>query len=177
MTFSLPSSSVSSGGVAPTSAFLHAHVLAALATARRLLVDEGTAQRVVREALVDATSATGEPGERLRERVVGAAVAVHRAGPAHEPEIARLLPRFQADGHHVRPRAVPGAPPRVPDAAEVRAAIGRLPREHRLMLLLHDVEGLTLAAAATCLGIEAALARARLHQARLALCELLAAAP
>ncbi|MBK8097523.1 MAG: sigma-70 family RNA polymerase sigma factor [Planctomycetes bacterium] len=175
----LPSLSVSTDGAARTSpfpTFSHSHVVEALATARRLLADDGAAQRVLSQALVGAHVAVDEgDAQQLRQRVILAAVAEHRAGPAHEPEITRLLPRFQADGHHVRPRTLPGAPPRAPEPKAVRNAIERLPREHRLVLLLHDVEGLGLAAAARCLGVDVPLARARLHQARLALCELLGA--
>lgn len=177
----LPSLSVSTDGAARTPSsppFSQAVVVEALATARRLLADEGAAQRVLNQAVVGGLAAVSEGiAEPLRHRVILAAVAEHRAGPAHELEITRLLPRFQADGHHVRPRALPSAPPRAPEPKAIRAAIDRLPREHRLLLLLHDVEGMGLAAAATCLGVDVTLARARLHQARLALCELFSAVP
>ncbi|PYO24982.1 MAG: hypothetical protein DMD85_05205 [Candidatus Rokuibacteriota bacterium] len=47
------------------------------------------------------------------------------------------------------------------------AAIGELAPEYRAIVTLRDVEGLTIAEAATSIGISVANAKARLHRARL----------
>jgi RNA polymerase sigma-70 factor, ECF subfamily len=59
--------------------------------------------------------------------------------------------------------------------ALIQAAIETLPPEHREALVLRDVEGLSAEEAAEVVGIEVAALKSRLHRARLALREQLAA--
>jgi DNA-directed RNA polymerase specialized sigma24 family protein len=65
----------------------------------------------------------------------------------------------------------------VPPTAEtlqlVRRCVDRLPAAHRAVLLLCDVEALSLGEVADLLGVGTEVAKARLHQARQALCSLL----
>lgn len=167
-------SQVADGSMPPVLPFSRAHAQVAYATATRLMPDEAAARRVVGEVLASApvtAAAAPDNADQVRSFVVRAAVVEHRARPGTAADIQALLPQFVADGHHARRRA--GSPTATGD---VRGAIGKLPVEHRLVLLLHDVEGLALAVTATCLGIDVVVARTRLHQARLALCELLSAA-
>jgi RNA polymerase sigma-70 factor, ECF subfamily len=157
---------------------IRCHGSALLTRARRLLGDDGSARMVVQHVLVGAMSSgllsTDEQRAWLEERVLVGAIAVHRQRPAESESIDRLLPQFQADGHHARtPRAAAGAAAAA-HPEHVRAAIERLPIEHRLAVLLRDVEGIGADVAALYLGVDAETVRARLHQARLALCELLA---
>ncbi|MCU0698346.1 MAG: sigma-70 family RNA polymerase sigma factor [Myxococcaceae bacterium] len=57
----------------------------------------------------------------------------------------------------------------------IQAAIGTLPEEHREALVLRDVEGLSAEEAASVVGIEVGALKSRLHRARMALKERLAA--
>ncbi len=57
----------------------------------------------------------------------------------------------------------------------IQAAIGTLPEEHREALVLRDVEGLSADEAAAVAGIEVGALKSRLHRARLALKQQLAA--
>jgi RNA polymerase sigma-70 factor, ECF subfamily len=57
----------------------------------------------------------------------------------------------------------------------IQAAIGTLPEDHREALVLRDVEGLSAEEAASVVGIEVGALKSRLHRARLALKERLAA--
>lgn len=57
----------------------------------------------------------------------------------------------------------------------IQAAIGTLPDDHREALVLRDVEGLSAEEAATVAGVEVGALKSRLHRARLALKQRLAA--
>ncbi|WP_242342233.1 RNA polymerase sigma factor [Anaeromyxobacter terrae] len=78
----------------------------------------------------------------------------------------------------------PGPPDRSPEdraaAGEAMAflqrALDRLPPAHRVVFMLREVEELSTAEAAEALGISAVLVKVRLHRARRALREVLAAA-
>lgn len=98
-----------------------------------------------------------------------------RAEVALEP----LLPAFDEEGRHTRP--VIDWLPRVEDptaAGEVGPAIeralGRLPEEHRAVIVLRDIEELSNEEAAEALGLTVAALKSRLHRARLFLRQELA---
>ncbi|MDU2065522.1 MAG: RNA polymerase sigma factor [Sporomusaceae bacterium] len=55
----------------------------------------------------------------------------------------------------------------------VRQAIARLPETQRVLLVLHDLEGVTIVQAAQIVGIELSAAKARLHRGRAALKRLI----
>lgn len=172
--------------------FVRTHGAGLLATASRLLGPGEAAARAVqsafRAALADLDGLTGaEPlAPWLRRHVLRAALAELRARPIEgEPPagaLEALLPSFDGRGCWPAPRpaaptwtgtdAVDGA-----TATRVRAALARLPREARLAVLLCDVERLATAEAAALLELTPAALKARLHRARMALCELLAGAP
>jgi len=79
---------------------------------------------------------------------------------------------FHDDGHHTS--TVDDWSERLHESAfrqrvgvVLSAAIGELAPEYRAIVTLRDVEGLTIAEAATSIGISVANAKARLHRARL----------
>lgn len=101
--------------------------------------------------------------ERLRSRRSRAEVSL-------EP----VLPVFDDEGRHVHPIADWSSHLEDPAVTgEVRSAleraIGRLPDEYRVVLLLRDVEGLGNEEVANTLGLTVAAVKSRLHRARLVL--------
>jgi len=95
---------------------------------------------------------------------------VHDPTPAQELSLDALMPRPDGEGRK----------PEIPDWSEdaeqallrgelggrLEAAIDRLPREYRIVLLLRDVEGLSAEEAAEALGLSVAAVKSRLHRAR-----------
>ncbi|HEX8913074.1 MAG TPA: sigma-70 family RNA polymerase sigma factor, partial [Humisphaera sp.] len=90
-----------------------------------------------------------------------------------------LYPRFDATGHHAAPvPAWADAPERAiagETRAAVRAAIDRLPAAYREVLVLRDIEEMDTDEAAVLLRTTPGNVKTRLHRARAALRELLAA--
>jgi RNA polymerase sigma-70 factor (ECF subfamily) len=93
--------------------------------------------------------------------------------PKHNLPLDALLPRARRDGR----------PPEIPDWSDIpldrllqgelrqrlERAIAALPKPYRVILVLRDQEGFTTREAAGIVGIGEALAKVRLHRARLAL--------
>jgi RNA polymerase sigma-70 factor, ECF subfamily len=95
-----------------------------------------------------------------------------RAHRRHEISLDEVLPLFHEDGRHAGPISDWSAS--VDDPAvqtELRAAldsaIGELPAQYRAVIVLHDVEGLSMAEVAGSIGITLATAKSRAHRARL----------
>lgn len=157
--------------------FVRQHLPAMLALARRLLRRESEAAPAVRSAFHAFLGAEPAPGSRsdraaeLRGRVVDACLARLRARATWGGSIEALLPRFDRAGNHAEP--VPPWPSRevVPEAllATARRAVGDLPEAHRIVVLLHDVEGFSLAEIARHLELAPGEVKRLLHQARQAL--------
>ena len=85
------------------------------------------------------------------------------------------------DGPPPRLDRVPNGAPRADAVLEqrdrarlVHAALARLSTDHRLIVVLRDIQGMSYEAIAETLGIELGTVRSRLHRARMALKELLA---
>jgi RNA polymerase sigma-70 factor (ECF subfamily) len=159
---------------------VRAHAPALFATCARLLGTHGLDQAGAAVAAAFAALSSYDGGEPLRPWLRHAAIAAAlarlrpRAGAA---AIVDLLPTFLADGHRdltAAEQSRPGAEIAAPRDA-VLALIERLPDDHRIVLVLRDGEGLGSAEAAAALGIPAAEVEGRLHRARVALRELLAA--
>jgi len=154
--------------------------------ASRLLGDPRDAEEVAQDVLMTVTRkigtfkgeaafsswlyriATNAAYERLRSRRVRPEVAL-------EP----LLPVFDDEGRHVEP--VADWSPHLEDpavAAETRSALeralGELPADYRIVVILRDVEDLTTEEAAKALGLTVAAVKSRLHRARLFLRQRLA---
>jgi RNA polymerase sigma-70 factor (ECF subfamily) len=92
--------------------------------------------------------------------------------------IEDLLPAFDETGHRLEPVASWSDEPgnrleRVEMHNQVRACIDRLPDDHRVVLLLRDIEELDTEQTAEVLGISVAAVKTRLHRARQALRRLL----
>lgn len=89
-----------------------------------------------------------------------------------EVSLEGVLPRFDSEGRHVE--AVVDWSREMNDpavAGELRAAlesaIGELPEDYRVVLVLRDVEGMTTEEVARALGLTIAAVKSRLHRARL----------
>lgn len=156
-----------------------------LAVARRIVLDESDAHDVVQEAFMsvlkgidrfDGRSALSTWMHRIAVNAALMKLRSRRRERSHV-SIDDLLPRFQPDGH--RATAAFDSAPSVEDridprlAEHVREAIGTLPDEHREILVLRDVEGLSTRESAEALQITVDAAKQRLHRARLALMKLL----
>src|SRR2546422_1806004 len=102
-----------------------------------------------------------------------------RANRRDEISLDEVLPSFHEDGLHSCPTSDWSAS--IDDPAvqtELRAmldsAIGELPAHYRAVVVLHDVEGLSMAEVAGSLGITVATAKSRAHRGRLFLRKRLA---
>ncbi|MFQ5828830.1 MAG: RNA polymerase sigma factor [Candidatus Methylomirabilia bacterium] len=154
--------------------------------ARRVLSDERDAEEVTQEVLL---TVIGKIHTFKREAAFSSwiyRIAVNAAyqrlrSRRSRPEVSleSFLPVFDEDGRHAQP--VVDWSGQLDDpaaAAEVRAAIeqslGRLPEEYRIVIVLHDVEGLPNDEVAAALGLSLAAVKSRVHRARLFLRQELA---
>lgn len=148
--------------------------------ARRLLPREAEAVDAVQSAF---RAVSGDAGPRsatspdldaaLRSQVIDACIARARAGTsAPGAAVEGLLPRFDRAGNHAEPVA-PWPPPGdiAPETllSITRRSFDGLPDVHRLVAVLHDVEGLSPGEIARRLELPLADVRRHLHQARQAL--------
>jgi RNA polymerase sigma-70 factor, ECF subfamily len=96
-----------------------------------------------------------------------------RRPETEEAQINELLPRFDPRGHWIGEwtAAVPAhiSVEISESRAMVRRCIGRLPDNHRIILLLRDIDELSTGEVASLLGVTANIVKVRLHRARLAL--------
>ena len=111
-------------------------------------------------------------------RVVMNAALMHRRKTKRRPtqSLTDFLPRFRADGRHVRIDVDYGEASRIESLVEqrelsqlLRDAIGRMPERYRAPMVLRDLEELSTAEVATILAIDERAVRQRLHRARLML--------
>ena len=97
----------------------------------------------------------------------------------HEISLDEILPTFHEDGTHADPIVDWSAELNDPAVqAELQSvltsALAELPDHYRAVIVLHDVEGLSMAEVADCLEITVSTAKARTHRARLLLRQRLA---
>jgi RNA polymerase sigma-70 factor (ECF subfamily) len=156
-----------------------------LAVARRFTRHEEDAQDVVQSAYLSAFRAIEEfEGQCLLStwlhRIVVNTALMKLRSRRRKPEesIETLLPGFQEDGHHVEQFSEWSAPAdtlleRQQTRATVRACIMQLPDNHRIVLLLRDIEERSTQEVAEALGMTATAVKVRLHRARQALSSLL----
>ncbi len=146
-------------------------------TRRLLRHDDDAARAAVQDAFVLAFDAIeGFDGVELAawlHDLARSAALLRLPRPLAEEPIDALLPAFLDDGHHVRHPHAWSAPAEA--GAPVRDAVDRLPDAFRIVLLLHDGEGLGVSAVARALGLTDNLVKLRLHRARQALRGLLEA--
>lgn len=157
-----------------------------LAVSRRILKSDDEAHDATQEAFLQAFRAIDRfEGEALLStwlhRITVNACLMRLRHRRRHPELAidDLLPSFDETGHRVE--ETPGewtddVLARMEKAQlekVVRDAIDRLPENHRCVLVLRDIEGLSTEEAAQALGIRPEAAKMRLHRARQALRTLL----
>jgi len=115
-------------------------------------------------------------------RITANAANDKRRGSArrrHEISLDEILPTFREDGRHAEPivdwstdlddPAVQGELRNV-----LASGLRELPDHYRAVIILHDVEGLSMAEVADCLDITMPTAKTRAHRARLFLRQRLA---
>jgi len=160
---------------------VHRHGGRMLAVARRYLGSEDAAQDCVQEAFVAAFRALDRFEERsslatwLHRITVNAALqALRRRRGRDEVDIEAWLPTFDNEGFLEGPYELTATSAdeliaREDVRAQVRAAIDRLPESYRNVLLLRDIEGLSIREVSGMLELTENNAKVRLHRARTAL--------
>jgi RNA polymerase sigma-70 factor (ECF subfamily) len=110
-----------------------------------------------------------------------AALSKRRSGARrrHEISLDEILPTFHEDGRYADPIVAWSAELADPAVqGELRtvltAALQELPDHYRAVIILHDVEALSMAEVSDCLAITLSTAKARVHRARLFLRQRLA---
>lgn len=156
-----------------------------MAVARRMLTSEEDASDCVQDAFLSAFRGLDSFDGRSqlmtwlhRITVNACLMRLRTRGRRPERPISELLPAFKDDGHHENP---PREWKREPESgieqrellALVRSKIEELPDSYREVLLLRDVEGLTVDQTAEQLAMTPAAAKTRVHRARQALRTLL----
>jgi RNA polymerase sigma-70 factor, ECF subfamily len=157
-----------------------------LATARRLVRDEGAAEDAVQKTFLSAFRAIESFSGNCRlstwlHRIVVNHALMKLRSDRRRPEdtIDDLLPRFDADGRRTAsasPTPSPGAESllgRHETRLAVRAAIDRLPSSYRTVILLRDIEEWNTEETAAAMRTTPAAVKVRLHRARQALRALL----
>ena len=156
-----------------------------LAVARRLLRNDDDAREAVQDAFVSAFRSCRrfEGSSRistwLHRIVVNACLMRLRTQRRRvEVPIEDWLPRFLPDGHHETSfvdwsNAAHAMIEQEETCTLVRRCIDQLPDSHRSVLLMHDIEGISVDEIAAALDISSNAVHIRLHRARQALRTLL----
>lgn len=156
-----------------------------LAVARRMLGREEDALDAVQKAFLSAFKSLDRFDGRSQlttwlHRIAVNVCLMRLRSQRRRPErpIEEYLPAFLPDGHQKNPS--PAWKPRGSSGIErdevralVRSKIEELPEQHRLVLILRDIEELGTEETASVLGISSNAVKTRLHRARQALKALL----
>jgi len=172
------------GDSAAFEALVRAHTGRLLAVARRLLTNEEDARDAVQDAFlsafrsIDRFDGHAALGTWLHRIVVNAALTKLRSRRRRpERSIDELLPAFLEDGHQARPAQDWPDPSAALQRQETHDAVRRhieeLPEDHRVVLLLRDIEELDTEETARLLSLTPGAVKTRLHRARQALRTLL----
>jgi len=150
--------------------------------ARRITGNEQDAEEVVQDAFwsvlrhIDTFRGESLLGSWIYRITANAAYQKLRRAAHQRDEISldQVLPILADGHHHLDPSgdwsAQIDAPAIRSELREVlAAAIDELPANHRAVIVLRDVEGLSMAEVADALGITVATAKVRAHRARLRL--------
>lgn len=143
--------------------------------ARAILNDDAEAEDVMQEAYMRAFAHLGQFRGDAQLGTWLTKIAVHEAlGRVRKRR--RLAPLPPDDGVEALPmvdRPTPTNPEREADKAELRRllerAIDDLPEAYRTVFVLREVEGLSTAMTADCLGVSEEVVKTRLFRARLRL--------
>jgi RNA polymerase sigma-70 factor (ECF subfamily) len=158
---------------------------ALLAVARRLLRNDDDAREAVQDAFVSAFRSRSrfEGGSRistwLHRIVVNACLMRLRTRRRRvEVSIDDWLPRFLPDGHHEASfvdwsNAAHALIEQQETCTLVRRCIDQLPDSYRTVLLMHDIEAISVNDVAAALDVSTNAVHVRLHRARQALRTLL----
>ncbi len=154
--------------------------------ARRLLNDPRDAEEVAQDVLLTVVrkiqTFKGEAAFSSWLYRIAANAAYTRLKARHrrqEVSLEPFLPVFDDEGRYAQPVVDWSGQLNDPAlAGEVRAAIerslSRLPEEYRVVIMLHDMEGLPNEEVAAALGLTVAAVKSRIHRARLFLRQELA---
>ncbi|MFT7464082.1 MAG: RNA polymerase sigma-70 factor (ECF subfamily), partial [Pseudohongiellaceae bacterium] len=156
-----------------------------LAVARRFMRSEDLAEDAVQDAFLQAFKNIDrfEGGSListwLHRIVVNACLMrLRKASRSKEVSIEDLLPKYDADSHHLEPAGEwahtgEAAAELKEQQALVRASIDKLPESYRNVLLLRDIEQLNTADTAELMDLSINATKIRLHRARQALRQIL----
>jgi RNA polymerase sigma-70 factor (ECF subfamily) len=156
-----------------------------LAVARRFMQNDHDAQDVLQSAYLSAFRALADFEGACRlstwlHRIVVNTALMRIRSRRRKPEesIEALLPSFQEDGHHVEQFSDWTASAdllleRAEMRAVIRNCIDELPENHRVVLMLRDIEEMSTQEVADLLGLTITAVKVRLHRARQALSTLL----
>lgn len=144
--------------------------------ARSILADDGEAEDVMQDAYVRAYSHLGQFAGRARFSTWLTRIAVYEA-MARVRRGRRLVHIEDLPHREEGAMTLVSSSERDPEQqaiqrdlqAVLEAAVGNLPESFRTVLMLRDIEGLSTAETAECLGIGEPLVKTRLHRARAAL--------
>jgi len=148
----------------------------------RITGNQEDAEEAVQDAFwnvvrkIDSFRGESSFGSWIYRITANAAYENRRHGAHRRNEITRdeILPRFDEDGHHADP--ISDWSTRLDDPAMQRelrdvlaSMLEELPPHYRAVIVLRDVEGLSMAEVAGALGIPVGTAKTRAHRARLLL--------
>ncbi|HEV2843354.1 MAG TPA: RNA polymerase sigma factor [Thermoanaerobaculia bacterium] len=144
--------------------------------ARAILTDDGEAEDVMQDAYVRAYAHLDQFAGRSRFSTWLTRIAVHEA-LARARRGRRLVriedPALQGESSMKDLHSTENGPEQQAMQRDLRSAletaIGALSESYRSVLMLREVEGLSTAETAECLGISEALTKTRLHRARAAM--------
>lgn len=144
--------------------------------ARAIVADDAEAEDVMQEAYVRAYTHLDQFAGRARFATWLTRIAVHEA-LARARRGRRLVHLEDLSPRKEDAMINPSAAERGPEQQAIQrdlrnvleAAVSALPESFRSVLVMRDVEGLSTAETAECLGISQALVKTRLHRAHAAL--------
>lgn len=144
--------------------------------ARAILTDDGEAEDVMQDAYVRAYSHLDQFARRSSFSTWLTRIAVYEAlaRARRGRRLVRIDDPDRRGEHAMRdPRSTENGPEQQAIQRDLRSAletaIGALPESYRSVLMLREVEGMSTAETAECLGISEALTKTRLHRARAAM--------
>ena len=142
--------------------------------ARSILRDEAEAEDVMQQAYVNAYVHLDQFADRARFSTWLTRIAVHEAlARFRRRGRARQVDLSSDSNGHAALRSEGLDPEQALRASELRRVLERsldaLPRSARTLFIMREVEGLTTAETAECLGVSEDVVKTRLHRARLRL--------